>query len=268
VLVVSPSDDEIQAHFSDPAKFGADSIHFAEQTERLGTAHALSLAVPFIQDDFVLTACDNMVPADHIGALLQTFRGQQANGVLSLMEIDPQKTASTGIVEWHAGRVTRIVEKPLPEDAPSNISSLPLYLYSSKLLPHLAQVQPSPRGEYELQDAIQALIDFDGGVTGVLTPSRRQLTNVNDLLALNNYFLDAEASQADIHAAEIGPGTEIVMRAQIAEGVTIGHSCVIGPNVSIEEGCRIGDRVCIEGSIVLRDSLISSDSQIVDQVVA
>ena len=268
VLVVSPSDDEIQAHFSDPAKFGADSIHFVEQTERLGTAHALTLAVPFIQDDFVLTACDNLVPADHIGALLQTFRGQQANGVLSLMEIDPQKTALTGIVEWHDGRVTRIVEKPLPEDAPSDISSLPLYLYSSKLLTHLAKVQPSPRGEYELQDAIQALIDIDGGVTGVLTPSRRQLTNVDDLLALNRYFLEAEASQGNMQTAKVGTGTEIVIPVQIGIGATIGQNCVIGPNVSIETGCRIGDHVRIEGSIVLNGSVVPSGSRIVAQVVA
>ncbi len=213
VFVVSPSDDAIRVHFSEPTQFGAESIRFVEQTERLGTAHALSLTAPLIEDDFVLTACDNLVPSDHIAALLQAFREQQANGVLSLMEIDPQKTASTGIVEWQNGRITRIVEKPQPEEAPSNISSLPLYIYSSKLLPHLAYVQPSPRGEYELQDAIQALIDKDDGVTGVLTPSRRQLTNVDDLLLLNNYFLAAEAQRAEFNADAIGIGTEIVMPA-------------------------------------------------------
>ncbi len=272
VLVTSPSDNEIRAHFSDPTQFGADSIDFVGQTERLGTAHALTLAVPFIRDDFVLTACDNLVPSDHIAALFQAFQEKQANGILSLMEIDPQKTASTGIVEWQNGCIARIVEKPRPEEAPSNISSLPLYVYSSKLLTHLANVQPSPRGEYELQDAIQALIDNDGGVIGVLTPSRRQLTNVDDLLALNSHFLQAESSQADIHAdihaAEIGFGTEIVMPVQIGDRTTIGQDCVIGPNVSIEAGCCIGDRVRIEGAIVLRNSAIPSNSRLQDQVVA
>lgn len=268
VMVVSPSDDEIQTHFADPARIGADSIQFVEQTERLGTAHALSLAVPFIRENFVLTACDNLVPSYHIGALLQTFRTQKANGVLSLMEIDPQKTASTGIVEWRNGQITRIVEKPLPEEAPSNISSLPLYLYSSKLLPHLAAVQPSPRGEYELQDAIQALIDTDGRVTGVLTPSRRQLTNVDDLLVLNTYFLEEDASDADLFADEIDTGTEIVMPVQIGSGTLFGRDCVIGPNVSIEAGCHIGNRVHIRDSIVLRDSVVPSDSRIQDRVVA
>ncbi len=251
-----------------PQPSGPTPSSFVEQTERLGTAHALTLAVPFIRDDFVLTACDNLVPSDHISALLQTFRAQQSNGVLSLMEIDPQKTASTGIVEWQNGQITRIVEKPLPAEAPSNISSLPLYLFSAKLLPHLAEVQPSPRGEYELQDAIQALIDADGRVTGVLTPSRRQLTNVDDLLALNRHFLQAEASDADALAAEIGAGTEIVMPVRIGEGVGIGRDCVIGPNVSIEAGCRIGDGARIEGSIILRSGIVSAGSQIAGQVVA
>jgi len=268
IFVVSPSDQEIRTHFSDPTQNGAGSIHFVEQTERLGTAHALTLAVPLIQDDFVLTACDNLVPSDHVAALLQTFREQQANGVLSLMEIDPLKTASTGIVEWQNGRITRIVEKPQPEEAPSNISSLPLYVYSSKLLPHLAGVKASPRGEYELQDAIQALIDIDGGVTGVLTPSRRQLTNVDDLLVLNNYFLAAEAQRAALNFDAIGVGTEIVMPVQIGEGVVIGRDCVLGPNVSIEAGCSIGDRVHIKNAIVLRNAKISADNQFAHQVVA
>ena len=184
------------------------------------------------------------------------------------MEIDPQRTASTGIVEWQNGQIMRIVEKPLPAEAPSNISSLPLYLFSAKLLPHLAEVQPSPRGEYELQDAIQALIDADGRVTGVLTTSRRQLTNVDDLLALNRHFLQAEASDADALAAEIGAGTEIVMPVRIGEGVGIGRDCVIGPNVSIEAGCRIGDGARIEGSIILRSGIVSAGSQIAGQVVA
>ena len=144
----------------------------------------------------------------------------------------PEKTASTGIVAWHDGRIKRIVEKPQPEEAPSNISSLPLYVFSSKLLPHLANVQASPRGEYELQDAMQMLIDNDGGVTGVLTPSRRQLTNVDDLLALNSHFLAAEAQRADTQRWRRSALVQRLRRRCTSGRRVIGRDCVIGPDVS------------------------------------
>lgn len=268
ILIVSPDDEDIRRHFAEPAAFGTDSIRLVPQHERLGMAHALKLAVPFLQGDFVLTACDNLVPANHIADLIEAHRTRGASATLSLMEIDPLKTASTGIVERRNGQIVRIVEKPQPEDAPSNISSLPLYLFSPKLLPCLANVQPSPRGEYELQDAIQMLIDEVGEVTGVLTESRRQLTNVDDLLALNQHFLRQEASMQDVGSNGFGPGTRLLPPVRIDDGVLIGRDCVIGPHVVIEAGCHIGDGAVIEDAVVLRNRTVEPGSHIKNRVVA
>ncbi|MFL5625120.1 MAG: glycosyltransferase, partial [Ktedonobacteraceae bacterium] len=80
----------------------------------------------------------------------------------------------------------------------SNISSLPLYVFSPHILDFLSEVKLSARGEYELQDAIQLLIERRGRVTGVSTPSRVQLTNVADLLALNQHFLAADQTAPQI----------------------------------------------------------------------
>lgn len=268
ILIVSPTDDDIRRHFSEPATFGADSIHIVEQNERLGMAHALKLAVPHLHGHFVLTACDNLAPADHIADLLSTHQKRRASATLSLMEIDPNKTASTGIVAWRDGQIERIIEKPQPEEAPSNISSLPLYVFSPKLLPHLANVQPSPRGEYELQDAMQMLIDIDGNVFGVLTESRRQLTNVDDLLALNRHFLQFEAWQNNVRPSRIGAGSTLQSPLCIDPGAVIGRNCVIGPNVVIESGCRIGDGAVVEDAVVLRNRVIEPGRQVKNEVVA
>ena len=129
LLLISPDDADIRPYFAHYLPDDA-TINFVVQEERLGMAHALTLLAPHIRGDFLMSACDNLVPADHLAALLRTHEVQAANAVLSLMEIDVAQSASTGIVEWHEGWIRRIVEKPQPADAPSNIASLPLYLFA------------------------------------------------------------------------------------------------------------------------------------------
>lgn len=260
LLLVSPDDPDIQSYFAEHTPRGV-TVTFVTQQERLGMAHALGLLAPYIHGDFLMSACDNLVPATHIGAMIQAQQAQQASAVLSLMEIDIAESATTGIVAWAEGWIERIVEKPQPADAPSNIASLPLYLFTHKLLDYLPHVQPSARGEYELQDAIQMLIDNVGRVTGVTTPQRWQLTNVSDLLDLNRHFL-----ANDPHGNRIPPdifaNNLIIHRpTTIAPGSTVGNNCVIGPHVYIEPGCQIGDDVHLSDVIVLRGTAIPSGSK-------
>ena len=237
-------------------------------------ANALSLAVPYIEDAFILSACDNLTPSEHIAELLETQQTANAHATLSLMEVAPERISSTGIVDMQDGRIRRIVEKPKPEEAPSNISSLPLYVFSRQILDYLPEVQPSARGEYELQDAIQMLIERDGerdgGVTGVFAPSRLQLTNAGDLLTLNRHYLDMTTDGRSVHINVDGensvaqkdliqhslysngkgangtpppppPPAQLIDPVRIEDGVTIGANSIVGPYVYLERGCCIGD---------------------------
>jgi glucose-1-phosphate thymidylyltransferase len=269
IIVVSPDDNEIRPHFQ---RARPDLLlRFIVQPERLGMAHALQLAAPFIAGDFVLSACDNLTPAAHVAELLSTHRRLAAHATLSLLEIDIAQAASTGIIEWGdasgRGWISWIVEKPKPAEAPSNIASLPLYLFTSQILVYLPAIRLSPRGEYELQDAIQMLIERDGRVTGVLTPSRIQLTNTADLLALNRHYLAANGAGAAVLASSLDAETELIPPVRIEAGVTIGPGCVIGPHVYIEENVVIGQDVHLSSAVVLRGAKIASRQRIVDQVV-
>ena len=261
-LVCHPDDQDIRTYFAGDHDFGV--VRFVEQRERLGMAHALGLAAPVLQGDFILSACDNLVPVEHMAELVATHRERGANATLSLMAIDPARTAHTGIVEWQDGLIVGIVEKPQPHEAPSNISSLPLYLFSERLLTHLSAVKASPRGEYELQDAIQLLIEHDGGVTGVLTPERLQLTDVNDLLHLNRRFQDQEQSQT---MDEPGNGVRLIPPLYIGPGVEIGEGCTIGPHVTLEEGCHIGAGAQLEDTIVLRNGRVAAGRKLKHEIV-
>lgn len=266
LLLISPDDADIQPYF---ARHLPDdvSINFVVQEERLGMAHALTLLAPSIKDDFLMSACDNLVPVEHVAALLRVHQAQQANAVLSLMEIDIAQSASTGIVDWQGQWIGRIVEKPQPADAPSNIASLPLYLFAHKLLDYLPRVQPSARGEYELQDAIQLLIEDAGRVTGVLTPQRWQLTNVADLLELNRHFLATEPTSAQILTDALGNHVQLIPPVRIDSASIIGDNCVIGPNVYLEADCQIGADTHLRDVIGLRGATVAPASKIVDTVI-
>ncbi|MBV7327048.1 NTP transferase domain-containing protein [Chloroflexi bacterium TSY] len=128
IVIISPDDLEIRHYFAQQAS-AKGMIQFVEQTERLGMANALGLAADQIRGDFILSACDNLVPASHIHDLLTTFDKAKlcqtnSRAVLSLMGIDRANVSSTGVVKLRDGAVWGIVEKPKPEEAPSNISSL------------------------------------------------------------------------------------------------------------------------------------------------
>ena len=265
ILVISPDDQEIIWHFR-RANFPG-RVRFITQEERLGMAHALHCAAPLIQGDFVLAACDNLVPAGDMGRLLARWRGDEhLNALLTLMPVEPERRGSVGIVERAGPWITRIIEKPAPDDAPSNISSLPLYIFSRQILDHLDKIPLSPRDEYEIQDAIQRLIEHAGRVGGMMIARRDTVTNAADLLAIN---LDYLRKLCDLVIPQaVGEETRLIPPLYIQVGTIIGARCTIGPNVVIERGCYIGDDVTIRDALLLRGARVPAGATVVNRVVA
>ncbi|NBD36191.1 MAG: NTP transferase domain-containing protein [Chloroflexi bacterium] len=267
ILVVSPDDREIVQHFSRTDIPG--QIRFVYQRERLGMAHALRCAAPLIEGDFVLAACDNLVPARDVGRLLARWQeDEQFNALLTLMPVEPERLGSVGIVERDGPWITHIIEKPAPGEAPSNISSVPLYIFSPQILDDLDETPLSPRGEYELQDAIQRLIDEAGRVSGIMIEQRATVTNADDLLAMNLEFLARDHQSPLMTPLEVGAGTRLIMPLYIEAETTIGIDCTIGPNVVIEHGCRIGDGATIRDALLLRGARVPAGATVVNRVVA
>jgi bifunctional UDP-N-acetylglucosamine pyrophosphorylase/glucosamine-1-phosphate N-acetyltransferase len=182
--------------------------------------------------------------------------------------VEPERLGSVGIVELEGPWVARIVEKPAPDEAPSDISSLPLYLFSHRILDYLPEVSLSPRGEYELQDAIQMLIERDGRVRGVLAESRLTLTDASDLLSINCHYLTHGGERPQLAPHTVGPRTHLVTPLHVGEGTVIGADCVIGPNVYVEARCRIGDGVNLRDAVLLRGTVVEDGATVIDEVVS
>ena len=267
IMVISREDSEMSRYFREQSTLDA-TIQFVIQPQRLGMANALSLAAPYIRDTFVISACDNLTPPEYVAKLLATHQSANAHATLSLMKVEASMVGRTGIVDLQNGHIRRIVEKPTLNEAPSNIASLPLYVFSTKLLDYLSEVKPSPRGEYELQDAIQMMIDNGHWVTGAFTDNRLQLTNAGDLLALNRHYLTTGGDKPQLAPRSVGQHTHLITPLRIEEGTTIGPGCVIGPRVYIERDCQIGADALIKDAVILRNTVIEDGRQVVGEVLS
>jgi glucose-1-phosphate thymidylyltransferase len=260
VIVTGPDDPDLEAHLSGSSR-DTEQLTITVQHERLGMAHALGCAAPLIDDTFVLTACDSLTTATNVSALTEVHRESGADVTLNLMEVTPAAVARSAAVVVADGWVRQIVEKPSPEQAPSSTISLPLYVCSPGLLPLLSEIRPSIRGELELADALQLLIDRGGKVAHHTTDWRVQVSTPEDLLALNLHLLRKLTEQRG-EPVSLGKGARLVPPLVFDGDVEIGDGCCIGPNVYLEGPCRIEAGVQLRDSIVLRNATVEQGRHI------
>ncbi len=183
----------------------------------------------------------------------------EADAVLSLLDVEPEKLCRSGVVEMDGVQIRRIVEKPSPANAPSNTVSLPHYVFSPRLLEFLPSVKPSLRGEYELQDAIQGLIDCDRTVIGVLADKRFQVSSPEDLLELTHQLFSDGSEPLRIGPAAVSRGLNLVEPYHIERGAVLGDDCEVGPEVYLESGCHIGYGAIVRRSVVLRGGRVAEE---------
>jgi NDP-sugar pyrophosphorylase family protein len=267
IIVINSEDNQIREYFQNESTLDLD-LRFVYQPERLGMADALKQVVPLLKDDFVLSACDNLVSRDDVQHLIsewKRFRGIQA--LLTLISVPEADIEKTGIVTMEGDRVTSIIEKPPRDQAPTNFASMPLYCFSQRILDFLPQVQLSPRGEYELQDAIQMLIEEGDDVRGLFFESRFALTTATDLLKMNQHFLECGEEDWQNVPQVVGPGTQLREPLYIEGGTVIGSGCTIGPNVYVGKNVQIGNSVKLSNVVVLRDAVIQDSVEFFNTVI-
>ncbi len=286
-VIVGDTRDEVMAALGDGSTFGA-SITFIPQDAPLGLAHCVLIARPFLGDDeFVMYLGDNLLEQD-LSAFVSAFTAARASSTPPSAQIllkhvpDPQRF---GIATLDAdGHVVRLVEKP--NDPPSDLALVGVYLFDATIHDAVASIKPSDRGELEITDAIQWLIDEQHLVrcellsgwwidTGKLTP----------LLEANRLLLEKIEPRID---GSVDDNSVIDGRVVVAAGAQIVNSTIrgpaavgagtrvvdsfIGPYSAIGNGCEVSNSE-IEHSVVmdnsriidilrLEDSLIGSDAVI------
>lgn len=264
-IVIAPeTGDEIRAAVGDGSRFGA-AVTYIVQDEPAGLAHAVLTAEEFIGDaPFVMYLGDNLL-ADGLRELVASFRAEEPDALILLTPVDDPQ--SYGVAELEGERVVRLVEKP--KDPPSDLALVGVYLFAPSIFDAARRLEPSWRGELEITEAIQGLIDEGRAVSSqIVTGWWKDTGQLADMLDANRLVLEEietrvegevdEASRVEGRVA-IEPGA--VVRGSVVRGpAAIGAGAVIedayvGPYTSIGEGVRVV-RSEIEHSIVLADSLV------------
>jgi glucose-1-phosphate thymidylyltransferase len=278
-IIISPeTGKEIQAKTGNGDRFGA-KITYILQDQPLGLAHAVKVAQPFLENSpFIMYLGDNLIQ-DSLDIFLAEFAKEHLDALILLRTVSNPTAFGVAKVD-EKGRVLQLVEKP--KNPPSNLALVGIYFFSSAIHGAIASIQPSARGELEITDAIQALIDREKPVEALqLQGWWLDTGKKDDLLEANRIILDtclqiAVDGQVDAQSqvsgrVQIGANSKII-NSTIRGPVIIGNDCHI-ENCFIGPYTSIADRVTlieadIEHSVILQEAKVSGIHQrIVDSAI-
>ena len=154
VVVVGHMKEQIIERYGD--EYEGVPIMYAHQREQLGLAHAILQAEPHIDDDFVLMLGDNVFRGN-LGDVINRQQEDRADAAFLVEEVPYEEASRYGVLDTNEyGEIVEVVEKP--EEPPSNLVMTGFYTFTPAIFHACHLVQPSDRGEYELPDAIDLLI--------------------------------------------------------------------------------------------------------------
>jgi len=220
----------IRESLGDGEAFGL-SIAYEEQTERLGTAHAIGCMRSHVDGPFLSVNGDVVVSAEALAAMI-AYRQKVRAPVIGLAEVP--NPAAFGVVELNDGKVTGLEEKP--RRPKSNLINAGIYAFDEDIFPLIDKTPKSPRGEYEITDTIRALMETQD-VYGFRLPGEWiDVGRPWDLLRANAALLAPlkGASHGDVDGGATLIGEVLVEAgARVRRGAYIEGPTVIGPGAEI-----------------------------------
>jgi glucose-1-phosphate thymidylyltransferase len=253
-IVVGDTAPEIQAAVGDGAAFGL-TVTYIRQDAPLGLAHAVRVSRGFLgDDDFVMYLGDNFIVGGITG-LVEEFRASRPDAQIMLTEVtDPREFGVAELGE--AGQVVGLEEKP--KQPKSNLALVGVYMFTSAVHEAISTLRPSWRGELEITEAIQRLIDTGRKVSStVISGYWKDTGNVTDMLEVNRMVLEGIEPACRGEADE---ASELIGRVVVEHGARVSSSRVVGPAIigagTQVTGSYIGPFTSVAGDCVIADSEI------------
>ncbi len=232
-IVVGEYTKDIKKILGDGSRYGV-KITYIMQDDPKGISHTIMISKDFLGDSpFVMYLGDNLLQFG-IKPAVEKFRNNTSNAVLVLKETDKPELYGIAVVENN--QVVRLIEKP--KDSPSNLAAIGVYVFDKSIHPIIDNLKPSGRGELEITDAIQGLIESHAKVEHcVLDGWWMDAGNPDDMLEANRLVL--HDLRSDIRG-KVDESSNLIGEVVIGEGSTIEHSYIRGP-IIIGKNCHIKD---------------------------
>jgi glucose-1-phosphate thymidylyltransferase len=265
IIIAPETGEEIREAAGDGSRFGAE-ITYIVQDEPAGLAHAVLTAEDFIDGSpFVMYLGDNLL-RDGLRGLVSAFTEHQPDALILLTPVDDPQ--SYGVAELDGdGHIVRLIEKP--KDPPSNLALVGVYLFSNLIFDAARSLEPSWRGELEITEAIDKLIDDGRTVRSeVVRGWWKDTGQLADMLEANRLVLEELTTAIE---GEVDEGSKVEGRLVLGPGAKLERSVVrgpavigagahvedayIGPYTSIGDGVHVR-RSEVENSIVLAGSVV------------
>ena len=265
-IVVSPGAPgrEIAERAGDGARWGI-KIGYVVQEEALGLAHAVLTGEEAIgESPFVVYLGDNLL-RDGIQAMVDQFRSNKPDALILLQHVEDPR--AFGVAELNGDRVVQLTEKP--PDPKSDLALVGVYMFQPGIFDVARGLEPSSRGEYEITEAIQALIDAGKHVEPhVVTGWWKDTGKWEDMLEANRLLLETIEPRVDGEVIDskiegrvaVGKGARLE-RCHVRGPAVIGAGAVlsdayVGPYSAVGDGCEVRHAE-IEHSILLEKSKIA-----------
>jgi glucose-1-phosphate thymidylyltransferase len=263
IIIAPETGDEIRTAAGDGSRFGI-SLTYIVQDAPLGLAHAVLTAEPFLGDSpFVMYLGDNLLQGG-IEDLVAAFRSGQPDALILLTPVpDPEQY---GVAELSDGAVVRLVEKP--SEPKTNLALVGVYMFNPTVHAAARAIEPSGRGELEITDAIQHLVDRGLRIEPhVVKGWWKDTGRLEDMLAANRLVLETIEGRVEGELIDsqvdgrvvIEPGARLE-RSAVRGPAVIGAGskltdCYVGPYTAVGEGCTIRNAE-VEHSILLVGSSV------------
>lgn len=249
-IIIGETGAEVRAAVGDGSRWGV-KVTYIPQEAPLGLAHAVKISEDFMAGDpFVMYLGDNLIRGG-IKSFVDEFNGKKPDAQILLAKVPNPNQFGVAVLE--GGKVINLEEKP--KQPKSDLALVGVYLFSQKIFPAVNAIKPSPRGELEITDAIQYLIDQGQSVLPhVITGWWKDTGKLTDMLEANRIMLDDLTT--DVQGELVGD-CQIQGRVVIAKGARLENCIVRGPAI-IGEGCKLTNTFVGPYTAIDRDVTISS----------
>lgn len=269
IMVVGYKKETIENYFGNGTSFGVN-ITYIVQKKRLGTAHAIKSVHNAVSDEFIVLNGDIIVDPRLIVDLIANYESEDASSLLMLTEVEDPSLF--GVVEMEGNIIKNIVEKPSPEEAPSNLINAGIYVFDKTIFEAIAKTEKSERGEYEITDSIKIQIKENKKVIGLKSQDKWiDIGRPWELLNVNKHFISGRKEKilgeieegVTIHGPIIlGKNSIIRSGTYIFGPVFIGEGCDIGPNSYLRKCSYLGNNVNVGNAVEIKNSIIMDGTNV------